>query len=158
MTRKFHFCFAVILLVFLATACSDNKESKSEKKETSGADTGGEKEVAGGSSKEIEAPDFKNPELKQYYALYTAYLIKVVTAIQNNDEAATMKLFTEEGKQFSNRDEMETKARADDEGKFRTWLVSTMPHQAIIVKSDYYKKFNEAYYKKVKEDFEKKNY
>lgn len=159
MTKGIHFCFGLLLLVVVTPACSDNKETKSENKTTSPAvDPAGEKEVTGGNTTEIEAPDFINTELKEYYSRYTAYIKKVVTAIQNNDEAATMKLFSEEGKQFNNLSEMEEKARAEEEGKFTKWLMTTIPHQTIIAKSEYYKKFNEAYYKEVKEDFKKKNY
>jgi len=81
-----------------------------------------------------------------------------VVSIRNKDEAATMKLLREEGKQWNNKNEMEEKARANstEEQKYTSWLRETIPYQSEIAQSEYYKKYNEEYYKKVKEDFEKK--
>ncbi|MBC7872948.1 MAG: hypothetical protein H7Y01_03070 [Ferruginibacter sp.] len=151
--------FVMAFLAFLLAGCSDDKQTKttgSEDKVTTDDKTS--KDVIASTGSEIDAPDFTDPELKKYYGVYTAYLKKVVTSIRDKDEAGTMKIFTEEGKQFNNRNEMDEKARSAEEQKYTAWLLQTIPYQKIIVESDYYKKFNEEYYKKVKENFEKKNY
>ncbi|MEO6611383.1 MAG: hypothetical protein ABIT05_04595 [Chitinophagaceae bacterium] len=143
---------------FLFTGCSNNKEPKTTgtaENTATGTKTGNT--VPTGSAADLEAPDFSDPALKQYFALYTNYLKKVIVSIQNKDEAGTMKLFTDEGKQFNNKNEMEEKARAAEEQKFTAWLMQTAPYYRIIVESDYYKKWNEEYYKNVKEKFNKKN-
>ena len=116
-----------------------------------------DKRVSKNSHIDIQAPDFADPQIKKYYSNYTAYLKKVVTAIRNQDEAGTMKIFREEGKQWDNRNEMDQKAKTEEEQKFTTWLMQSYPYQTEIIKSDYYKKYTEEYYKKVKEDFDKKN-
>ncbi len=158
MIRTNRFFLILVVAGLLFTNCSNNKETKTSG--TAGNDTTGTKPghtVPTGSAADLEAPNFADPALQQYFASYTDYIKKVVGAIQNKDEAATMKLFTDEGKQFNNKNEMEQKARAADEQKFTTWLLQTAPYQRIIVESDYYKKWNEEYYKNVKEQFKKKN-
>ncbi len=99
---------------------------------------------------DLTAPDFSDPTIKQYYQTYTAYIKKVVTTIRDKDEAGTMKLFSEEGKQFENMNKMEKKARAtpEEEQKFTTWLMQSFPYQKEIIQSDYYKKFYAAYFKR----------
>jgi len=141
----------------LLAGCNNNKETKpTATGEKATTDTKPGTDVAA-SVTDLVAPQFADPELRQYFALYTAYLKKVVASIQNKDEAGTMKIFTEEGKQFNKINDMEQKAKAADEQVFTTWLMQTIPYQKIIVGSDYYKKWNEEYYKKVKEKFEKTN-
>ncbi len=99
-----------------------------------------------------------DPALKKYYESNTTYIKKVLTAIRNKDEAATMKLLAEE--EFKNKKEMETEARStpEEEQKFIGWLMLSAPYQTEIVQSEYYKKYNEEYYKNVKEKFKKKGY
>ncbi len=158
MAKTVYSLFCVAFFSLLLAGCGDSKETKTEGKadqsETSGKM---DKVQADNTDTEVKAPDFTNPELKKYFGIYTAYLNKVVASIQNMDEVGTMKIFTEEGKQFNDKNEMEQKAQSEEKEVFNAWLLETMPAQKIIVTSDYYKKFNEAYYKKVREDFEKKN-
>jgi hypothetical protein len=151
------FCLSTIVFITLFFAgCNDNKQTKTEK-ELSQTDDKAAKKDAANNNIQINAPDFADPELKLYFNDYTNYLKKVLTAINNQDESGSIKLFTEEGRKFDNRNEMEQKAQAQEKEKFNTWLMQTIPYQKIIVQSDYYKKFSEEYYKKVKEDFKKKN-
>jgi hypothetical protein len=144
----------VPLFIILFAGCNDSKQSNTDAKENpSQGDLKTDKQ-ASANDISLQAPDFADPELKRYYGVYTGYLKKVVIAIRNKDEAGTMKLFLEEGKQFDNRNEMDQKAKTEDEQKFTTWLLQSMPIQTEIIRSDYYKKFNEEYYKKVKEKAE----
>lgn len=156
--KKRNFCFlSLVFLTLLVAGCNDSKTKPGMKEEKVTEEVKTDKDVPVHNSSNLEAPNFTNTELKQYYSTYTAYINKVVTAIQNKDEVTTMKIFNEEGKQFNNLNEMEKKARSEDEQEFAAWLMHAMPYQKIIIESEYYKKFNEAYYKKVKEKFEKKN-
>lgn len=154
------FAVFIFLSAFFVSGCSDNKQTKTETKGST-AESGDrkDKEVSSGNNATIEAPDFADPELKKYYSVYTDYLLRVVNAIRNKDEAGTMKLFREEGKQFDNKNEMDKKAQTQEEQKFNDWLLKTfVPYNQEIIQSDYFKKYNEEYYKKVKEDFKKKGY
>ena len=149
----------IVLFTILSTGCTDNKktnEAKTENKQQSDSKT--DKTASSDNSINLQAPDFTDAALKQYYKTYTDYIKKVVTAIRNKDEAGTMKIFTEEGKQFNDKNEMDQKAQAAEKEKFTDWLLQSAPYQREIVESSYYKKFTEEYYKKVKEDFKKKGY
>lgn len=156
-TIRPHF-FLLVSFSFLLAGCNDSKQTKTESKEgQSATDQKPGNDVPAATGSGLTAPDFADPEVKQYYAAYTAYLNKVIASIQNKDEAGTIKLFSEEGKLFNDNNEMEKKARENEEQKFTAWIMQALPYQKIIVESEYYKKFNEDYYKKVKEDSEKKN-
>ena len=149
----------ITLFTIFSTGCTDNKktnEAKKENKQQSDAKT--DKTASSDNSINLQAPDFTDPALKQHYKTYTEYIKKLVTAIRNKDEAGTMKLFTEEGKQFDNRNEIDQKAQSAEKEKFTDWLLQSASYQREIVESPYYKKFTEEYYKKVKEDFKKKGY
>ncbi len=74
----------IVLFAFLFTGCNNAKQSNAEAKENQSQSN---KEVVAGNNIEIEAPDFADPAIKQYYSSYTAYLKKVVTTIRNKDEA-----------------------------------------------------------------------
>ena len=56
-----------------------------------------------------------------------------------------MKLFKEEGKKFKNKNQIyqKTASTPEEEQKFTTWLVQSLPYQKEIVQCDFYKKFNE---------------
>ncbi len=154
------FLFTVLFNI-LFVACNNSKETNEQAKESQPqSNLKMDTQVSANNNIDLQTPDFADPKIKQYYTRYTAYLKKVVTSIRNKDEAETMKIFTEEGKQFDNKNEMETRARStpEEEQKFLTWLMQSMPLQTEIIQSDYYKKFTEEYYKKVKEDFKKKGY
>lgn len=152
-------CLFIALFTILSTGCTDNKktnEATTESKQQTDGKT--DKPASADNSINLQAPDFADPALTQHYKNYTEYIKKLVTAIRNKDEAGTMKLFTEEGKQFDNRNEIDQKAQSAEKEKFTTWLLQSAPYQREIVESPYYKKFMEEHYKKVKEDFKKKGY
>ena len=155
---SFHTIISFCTLVILACNNGNETNAQTEKKD-SPKEAKTEKRVSDNSTIDIQAPDFADQQIKKYYSNYTAYLKKVVTAIRNKDEAGTMKIFREEGKQWNNINEMEKKARStpEEEQKFTAWLMQSYLYQTEIIKSDYYKKYQEEYYKKVKEDFDKKN-
>lgn len=158
MKAKISFHTIIPLCTLIILACNNGNETNAQtEKKDSPKEAKKEKRVSGNSHIDIQAPNFADPQIKKYYSNYTAYLKKVVTAIRNQDEAGTMKIFREEGKQFDNRNEMDQKAKTEEEQKFTTWLMQSYPYQTEIIKSDYYKKYTEEYYKKVKEDFDKKN-
>lgn len=151
--RIFGFLF-LLLFTILYSGCNDNKQANTEAKENQPqSDLKTDKQASANNNIDLQAPDFADPGLKTYFSDYTAYIKKVVTSIRNKDEAGTMKIFTEEGKQFDNKNEMEQKAKStpEEEQKFTTWLMQSMPLQTEIIQSEYYKKFSEEYYKKVKE-------
>jgi len=156
MTKYINF-FMVLFCSLLFSGCKDNTEDKKNEKEI---DRAGVNEKKSAEISDFKPPDFNDPALKQYYAEYTQYLKSVATTIRNRDEAGTMKLFREEGKQWDNRNEMEDKARSspEEEQKFTTWLIQSLPYNKEIVQSEYYKKYSIEYEKKVKEDFKKKGY
>ncbi len=156
--RNLSFLFFVTFTLLLA-GCNDSKQSKTQTtKEATENDVKTDKQTSADNNPDITAPDFADPVLREYYASYTAYLNKVVAAIRNKDEATTMKLFSEEGKKLNNRNEMDQKAKSAEEQKFTTWLLQTVDNYKEIVQSPYFKKFNDEYYKKVKEDFKEKGY
>ena len=149
----------ILLFTILFAGCNDSKQKNAEAKENPRqSDAKTDKQASANNRIDLQAPDFAHPVIKQYYDSYTAYLKKVVTAIRNKDEAGTMKLFREEGKQFDNMNKMEQKARSapGEEQKFTTWLMQSVPYQKEIIQSDYHKKYMEEHGKKVKEDFKKK--
>lgn len=141
---------SIPLITFLIASCNNSKQSNAEVKANQSEN---DKKASADNSIEIETPDFIDPAIKQYYSSYTAYLKKVVTAIRNKDDDATMKLFNEEGKQFDNKNEMEEKARStpEKEQKFTTWLMQSYPYQKEIIESGVYKKFTGDYYKTLNE-------
>ncbi len=125
-------CAITLLIFLLLLRCGEGKKEKSinyvdNKENTSPSQPH--------TTSDFTAPDFNDPTLKQYYTSYTDYLKKVVAAIRSNDEAGTMKLFREEGKQWDNRNEMEDKARSspEEEQKFTTWLMKSLPYNKEIV-------------------------
>ncbi len=94
----------------------------------------------------IQVPDFADPQVKQFYQSYTDYTIKVVKAIRQKDEAATMQLFRTEGRQYGNKmHEMENKVRSNpaEEKKWEPYIMKMFPYQKEIVQSAYYKKFTQ---------------
>lgn len=138
------FLFAILFI-----GCKDSKQKNTEEKvNLSQNDLETDKQNI-----DLKAPDLTDPTLKKYYNDYTAYIKKTVTTIRNKDDAGAMKLFKEEGNQFDNSSAMEQKARATpgEEQKFTTWFMQSVPLLQEIVRSDYYKKFNEEYYKKIQE-------
>ncbi len=146
------FFLLVAFFAVLFAGCTDNKQSKTE---TTGSQP--QKEVPTDTQpSDLQAPDLADPKMKEFYSSYTTYLNNVVAAIRNKDEARAMKLFSEEGNKFNNKNEMDKKAQASEEQKFNTWLMQSIKPHTEIIQSEYYKKFNEEYYKKVKENFEKK--
>jgi PBP1b-binding outer membrane lipoprotein LpoB len=148
-----------IILAVLFAGCNENKKTNTETKENKAVGNGKtDSPTVANNNIDLQAPDFADPELKKYYNDYTDYLKKVLTAIRYKDEAGTMKIFTEEGKQFNNRNEMDQKAQSAEKQKFNSWLLQSAVYQKEIVQSDYYKKFTEEYYKKVSEEFKKKGY
>ena len=154
MKRKIIFHPLITFCALTLFACNNGKQTDSDTKEiTVQNDAKKDKTSSTVTNFELQAPDLTDPALKIYFSDYTAYIKKVVTSIRNKDEAGTMKIFTEEGKQFDNRNEMEQKAKStpEEEQKFTTWLMQSMPLQTEIIQSEYYKKFSEEYYKKVKE-------
>ena len=158
MKAKISFHTIIPLCTLIILACNNGNETNAQTEKTAiSKEAKKDKRVSENSHIDIQAPDFADPQIKKYYSNYTAYLKKVVTAIRNQDEAGTMKIFREEGKQFDNRNEMDQKAKTEEEQKFTTWLMQSYPYQTEIIKSDYYKKYTEEYYKKVKGDFDKKN-
>ena len=158
MKAKISFHTIIPLFTLIILACNNGNETNAQnEKKDNAKEAKTDKRVSENSHIDIQAPDFADPQIKKYYSNYTAYLKKVVTAIRNQDEAGTMKIFREEGKQWDNRNEMDQKAKTEEEQKFTTWLMQSYPYQTEIIKSDYYKKYTEEYYKKVKEDFDKKN-
>ena len=160
MKAKISFHTIIPLCTLIILACNNGNESNAQtEKKDSPKEAKTDKRVSENGNTDIQAPDFADPQIKKYYSNYTAYLKKVVTAIRNKDEAGTMKIFREEGKQWDNKNEMEEKARStpEEEQKFTTWLMQSYPYQTEIIRSDYYKKYSEEYYKKVKEDFKKKS-
>jgi hypothetical protein len=150
MRINFHILIAFFTLVM--SGCNNSNQAKDNTKETIQSDAEKDKTVSSNTvnGDELEPPDFADAELKQYYKDYSAYLIKGVTTIRNKDEAGTMKLFREQGKQFGNINEMEQKARAtpEEEQKFTTWLMQAYPYQKEIIQSEYYKKFEKEDIKK----------
>ena len=160
MKAKISFHTIIPLFTLIILACNNGNETNAQTEKTAiSKEAKKDKRVSENSHIDIQAPNFADPQIKKYYSNYTAYLKKVVSAIRNKDEAGTMKIFREEGKQWDNKNEMEEKARStpEEEQKFTAWLMQSYPYQTEIIKSDYYKKYTEEYYKKVKEDFDKKN-
>ena len=154
MKKKIYNFLFILLFTILFAGCNDSKQTNSEAKEKpSQSDLKTDKQPAANKEIDLQAPDLANPELKKYYSDFTDYIKKVVTSIRNKDEAGTMKLFREEGTQFDNSSTMEAKVRTspEEEQKFTTWFIQSIPLSQEIVRSDYYKKFNDEYYKKVKE-------
>src|SRR5688572_18762034 len=143
--------FITTFILFCVGCNNSDKPKTSENKDPLHAES--TKTDSGKNDELVKAPDFADPELKLYYGAYTDYMNRLVNAIQNNDEAATMKLFNEEGIKYKNRSEMDKKATAADEPTFTAWLLKSLNSQKIIVQSGYYKKFNEEYNKKVQEKF-----
>lgn len=139
------------LFIILFAGCKDSKQTNTEAKESpSQSDSKTDKQASANNNIDLKAPDLADPALKKYYSDYTAYIKKVVTAIRNKDDTGTTKLFREEGNQFDNSSTMEQKVRATagEEQKFTTWFMQSVPLLQEIVRSDYYKKFNDEYYKK----------
>lgn len=136
---------SILLFAFFVTGCNRRQSNG----ESPGKESISNQRASLDNSIVIESPDFADPEIKKYYCSFTAYLKKVVTTIRNKDERATMKLFSEEGKQFDDRNTMEEKARAipAEEQKFTTWLMQSYPYQKEIFESDFYKKFTGDEYK-----------
>ena len=98
----------------------------------------------------VSVPDFADPQVKQFYNSYTDYTIKVLKAIRQKDEAATMELFRTEGGQYGNKmQEMENKVRSNpaEEEKWKPYIMKMFPYQKEIVQSAYYKKFTQAGHK-----------
>ena len=161
MKKRIHFALPLVLVAVLFTKCADHKPASSETIEVVEKDKADRKPSVN-ANLESEVPDFSAPAAKQYYGGFIAYLKKVVTTIRNKDEAGVMKLFREEGSQWDNdRDKMEALAKSTpaDEQKFNTWyLQSVVPLLHEVVRSDYYRKYNEEYNKKAREDFKKKEY
>ena len=154
MKIRIRFFSFVLLFTILFAGCNDSKQTNTEAKENPPqSDLKTDKQASANNNIDLQAPDLTDPELKKYFSDYTAYLKKVVTSIRNKDEAGTMKIFREEGNQFDNSSTMEAKVRTtpEEEQKFTTWFMQSIPLLQEIVRSDYYKKFNEEYYKKVKE-------
>jgi len=143
--------FIILFTIFFA-GC--NGQTKTEEKNQPQNNT---QPAASYNNIELQAPDFSDATLNKYYSDYTTYIKKVVALIHDKDEAGTMKLFRDEGKQFDNQMKWEQKARStpEKEQKFTTWLMQSLPYQKEIIQSEYYKKFNEEYYKNVKEKFKK---
>lgn len=139
----------------MTLSCSNDKQVKSENKQVTEANQQ-TTPISSTATEGLQPPAFSDPELNKYYTGYTAYMNKVVTAIRNKDEEVTMALFNSEGKNYFNMYEMEKKAKIADEQKFNDWLMTAYPYQKEIVQSAYYKKFNEEYYKNVKEKADKK--
>jgi len=157
MKRKIIFYPLISFCAFIILSCNNDKQTNTDAKETTTQnDAPKEETVSSGTGMELQAPDFTNPTLKIYFSDYTAYLKKVVTSIRNKDEAGTMKRLTEDGKQFNNKNEMEAKAKSEDEQKFTSWLMQSVPLQTEIIKSDYYKKYMEEHDKEVHEDLKRK--
>ncbi len=143
----------IILFTICFAGC--NAQTKTKEKNQPQSD----KTTSTTSNIDLQAPDLADPALKKYFQSYTAYLKNVLTGIRNKDEAGTMKLLG--GKEFKNKNEMEQKATSstlEEKQKFNTWLMQSAPYQMEIVQSAYYKKYNEEYYKNVKEEFKKKGY
>jgi len=153
--KKIFLAFLFFIHSVFILSCNESNPVNLEGKQTPVA---GETKTSAKNIADLQAPDLTDPGLKKYFGAYNEYLKKVVVSIRNKDEAATMKIFREEGKQWDNKNEMEEKARANstEEQKYTSWLRETIPYQSEIAQSEYYKKYNEEYYKKVKEDFEKK--
>ncbi len=151
MKIRIHFFLFIILFTVLFAGCNDSKQTNTEAKENQPQS---DKQASLNNNIDLQAPELADPAIRQYYNSYTTYLKKVVTAIRNKDEAGTMKLFTEEGKQFDNMNEMEIKARftPEEEQKFTTWLMKSYPYQKEVIQSEYYKKYQEEYYKKNQQD------
>lgn len=148
-----NFLFILLFTILFFSGCNESKQKNTEAKENPPqSDLGVDKQASANNNIDLQAPDFADPAIKQYYASYTTYLKKVVTAMRNKDEGGTMKIFREEGKQFNNSNEMEQKARAtpEEEQKFTTWLMQSYPYQKEIIQSNYYKKYTEEYYKNIK--------
>ncbi len=142
MKIRIHFFLFIILFTVLFAGCNDSKQTNTEAKENQPQS---DKQASLNNNIDLQAPELADPSIRQYYNSDTTYLKKVVTAIRNKDEAGTMKLFTEEGKQFDNMNEMEIKARStpEEEQKFTTWLMQAYPYQKEVIQSDYYKKFTQ---------------
>jgi len=150
----------LLICIFFIAACSDDKEVNTGTKETNAKNSTVNNETASQKEgPELIVPDFNDPAVKQYYTGYSAYLTKVAASIRNKDEEGTMKLFREEGNQWdAEKGKMEKKATStpEEEQKFNGWLIQSLAYVKEIVQSPYYTKYNEEYYKKVKEDFKKK--
>ncbi|MEO6405699.1 MAG: hypothetical protein ABIY51_04290 [Ferruginibacter sp.] len=144
MKIKLNGLFIILFNIYFA-GCSGQSNTKEKNQLQSN------KKPTANNSIDLQAPDLADPTLKKYYQSYTAYLKKVLTSIRNHDEAGTMMLFKDEGKQFENKNEMETKARStpEEEQKFTGWLMQSSPYQMEIVQSEYYKKYTKEYYKNV---------
>ena len=149
---------AIFALILGVIACNNDKEAKQTTKEDKTVNTNPTTQVPASTYGDFVAPDYNDPELKQYYVNYTAYIKSVAAAIQNKDEATAMRLFADEGKNFKDNNEMEKKAQAESPEKFTAWLTQSLAYQRIIIQSDYFKKFNDEYYKKVNEKFKEKGY
>ena len=152
-TSIYNFLF-ILLFTILFVECKDSKQTNTEAKENlAQSDLKTDKQPSANNNIDLQAPDFADPAFKKYYSDYTAYIKRVVTTIRNKDEAGTMKIFREEGNQFDNSSTMEAKVRStpEEEQKFTTWFMQSIPLSQEIVRSNYYKKFNEEYFKNVKE-------
>jgi PBP1b-binding outer membrane lipoprotein LpoB len=131
--RIYNFLF-ILLFTILFAGCNERKQTNTKAKENQPqSDLKTDKQASANNDIDLQAPDFADPELKRYYSVYTAYLKKVVTAIRDKDETGTMKIFREEGKQFDNRNEMDQKAKPEEEQKFTSWLLQSMPLQTEII-------------------------
>jgi len=150
MRTNFYILISFFTLVILS--CTNDKQAKDSATETIQSNAEKDKTASPNSinASELEPPEFADAELKQYYKNYSAYLINVVAAIRNKDEAGAMKLFREQGKQFDNINDMEMKVRTvpEEEQKFTTWLMQAYPYQKEIIQSEYYKKFEKEDIKK----------
>ncbi len=160
MKTKILVALPAFLLAFSFTNCSDHKTVITESTENVQKDK--TENPATTVDMQPSVPDFSDRAAKQYYTGYIAYLTKVVTSIRNKDEAGTMKIFREEGNQWDkDKEEMEAKVKStpEEEQKFNAWfLQSVVPLLQETVRSDYFKKYNEEYHKKVRENFKKKGY
>ncbi len=153
---KLDYCTVLVFFTAMLFACNNDNQTTDNTSATENT-AKADKKITPNNDIALQAPDFSDPELKKYYSIYTDYLKRVVATIRNKDEAGTMKIFREEGKQFDNKNDMDKKAQENEEQKFNTWLMQTLPYQKEIVQSEYYKKFTEEYYKNVKEKFKEKN-
>jgi hypothetical protein len=89
----------------------------------------------------IAAPDLADVQMKQYFGDFTAFLKKVIPAIRNKDEAATMKMLTAIGNKFDNLNEIEKKAQSRGEQTYNNWFMKIVPYQKELILSDYFSKF-----------------
>lgn len=151
MKKKIFNLLFFVFTTLLFGRCNDRKQTNAAAKENQSQN---DKTISTKDNIDLQVPDFTDPEVKKYYESYTAYIKEVVLLIRNKDEAATLKLLNDKGKQFGYNIKWEEKARStpEEEQKFSAWLMQSMPYQKEIIQSEYFKKFNEEHYKKTKDE------